>query len=391
MKFGRGGFRMSETYTEARFEALREVKHWYSNRHLRGEKWKAEGGRVVGYFETYFPEEIIYAAGMLPVRVLGSLDETTEATVYVDTVNCPFMRSCFDQGLKHAYDYLDGLVSADTCDTSSLFFAQWELHVNLPYFYLMATPHSKGPRAEVLYIKEATKFRRSFEEFFNIRISDEDMAHATEVYNENRRLLKQIYDLRLNDPPLISGVEALEASITGMTMPKHEHNQLMKRMLRQAGAYEGRIKKRPRLLITGSVVDDVEFVRMVENCGANVVADDLSTGSRYFWTEAEDACDPLSAICLRYINKIPSSYMHHAEERYNFIEELISRYQVQGVIIHHLKYCTPYLGDYIMLKRRLDLLGIPHTKVEDDHTEGGIAYLRTRIEAFVEQVELMEV
>jgi benzoyl-CoA reductase subunit C len=172
-----------------------------------------------------------------------------------------------------------------------------------------------------------------------------------------------------------------------MLTPKEEHNKLLNELLSQIENRSDTPKSGTRLLMSGSVMDNTELVRIVESAGANVVADDLCTGSRYFWDLVKPASNPLKAIADRYLNKIPCPFAVHSEDRFKHTLEIAKNYDVEGAIIFVLKFCDTHLFDAPILIEELKSQGIPVLYLEWEHATSGIAQLKTRIEAFLEMVK----
>jgi len=366
--------------------ALESFRNLLLTRHDVAKRWKKEGKPVVGWTCTYTPEEIIYAANALPIRILGSLERIPLADAYLPQNVCSFCRSCFDQALRGKYDYLDGYIVSNTCDNCGMMYDMWKYHVKVPYFYFINTPHTRSKKAHDFFYEEVRRLKESLENNFKIDVSKESLKNAIKVYNENRVLLKKVYDLRKNDPPLISGVEALEIVLSSMLTSKEEHNRLLKQLLSQIKSRTDTPKSRARLLVSGSVMDNTEMMKIIEGTGANVVADDLCTGSRYFWDLVNSTADLLHAIANRYLDKIPCPFTVHSEDRFRHTLEMAKKYDVEGAIIFVLKFCDTHLFDAPILVEELKAQGLPVLYLEWEHAMSGIAQLKTRIEAFIEMV-----
>ena len=181
--------------------AIEKFQAVVANRHQYAREWRQRnGGRVVGWICTYVPEEIIYAAGMLPVRVLGSHETQDVTDAYVSSMYCPFCRDALAQGLKGKYGYLDGIVHARSCVHIRNTFVNWKKHVPIDFAYLMFMPaHVQSARARPFLTKEYVDFKEALENFGGKSISQDDLDNAIEVYNTNRRLMKQVYELRKAD------------------------------------------------------------------------------------------------------------------------------------------------------------------------------------------------
>jgi benzoyl-CoA reductase subunit C len=332
------------------------------------------------------PEEVIYAANILPVRVLGSPETAGLADALCPSNMCSFCRSCLDTTLKGDYAYLDGLVASNSCDNREKTYDLWRHHAKILYTYFINTPHTNTEKAHSFFYDEVGRFKESLEDAFRSTISDQTLRSAIGVYNTNRTLLKQVYDLRMQDPPLISGVETLEIVLSSMLMPKEHHNKLLNQLLSEARSRSNSLEGGVRLLVSGSVMDNTELLKVVEATGGSVVADDLSTGSRYFWDLVNADAEPLRAIARRYLNKIPCPFMYHSEDRFEHVMDMAKQYEVEGAIIAVLKFCDVHMFDAPLLKEELESSGLPVLYLEWEHGMTGIAQLKTRIEAFIEMI-----
>ena len=366
---------------------LEQFRTLLSTRHSVARNWKSRHEPVVGWTCTYTPEEIIYAAHILPVRILGNSGSTRLADAYCPDNMCSFCRSCFDTALKGDYDYLDGYVASNSCDNRGKMYDLWRHHAKSPYIYLINTPHTNTEKAQDFFYDELIRFKESLEKAFGTPISDPSLRKAIRVYNENRTLLKEVYDLRMKDPPRISGVEALEIVLSSMLTPKEEHNRLLNQLLHEVSGRSNQPKSGVRLLVSGSVIDDGELLRIVEAAGVSVVADDLCTGSRYFWDLVDSDAKPLRAIARRYLDKVPCPFTYQSEDRFRHVMDMAKRYNVEGAIIFVLKFCDTHMFDAPLLKAELESLGLPVLYLEWEHAMTGIAQLRTRIEAFIEMIK----
>ena len=171
-----------------------------------------------------------------------------------------------------------------------------------------------------------------------------------------------------------------------MLTPKDEHNKLLNRLLRDVSSRSTPPKRGVRLLVSGSVMDDAELLRIVEAVGGSIVADDLCTGSRYFWDLVDSDAEPLRAIARRYLDKVPCPFTFQSEDRFEHVRDMAERYDVEGAIIFVLKFCDTHMFDAPLLKKELESGGLPVLYLEWEHPMTGTAQLRTRIEAFIEMI-----
>lgn len=368
-------------------EKFQEVS---ANRHQYAKDWKERtGGKVIGWLCTYSPVEIMYAAGMLPVRILGTHEVQDVTDRYLFPTVCPFSRDALAQGLKGRYDYLDGLNMARTCSHVQGTFDNWKNYVPTPFIYYIWFPcHLASSRAKPCLIGEFVDFKQALEKFTGKPISEDDLDRSIELYNTNRKLMKQVYEFRKIDEPPITGAEAMEMVVASQLMDVAEHNKLLEQLLEELPNRQLNRDTGLRLMMVGSQMDDIVFVRMLEELGCTVVSDEHCTGSRYFWDEVIPAEDRLAAIADRYIERWPcpavtSEFAHRA----NRILKHAQDWNVQGVLLYRQKWCDPHEFDIPTLESMFKEHDIPTVALEFDTTIP-FGQFRTRIEAFLEMAEI---
>ncbi|MEW6669471.1 MAG: 2-hydroxyacyl-CoA dehydratase [Thermodesulfobacteriota bacterium] len=370
-----------------------QFKNQFENRHDYAREWKRKTGRkVVGYLCTYTPEEILYAADLLPVRILGGHEPQSPGTVepYLFGMYCPFCRDCLAQGLKGRYDYLDGVVIAQSCIHLRQTFFSWRQRIPHEFDHYIPMPiNVASPRNSVPFLRrELEIFKHALEEWIGRELTDEDLKSGIGSVNRNRRLMKKVYELRRERGPRLTGLEAMYMVLSSQSMDKGEHSDLVERMM-QEGLRNRRLGRESsiRLMTVGSENDDLEFTRMVEDTlGATIVMEDHCTGSRYFWEDtATGDQDPLTAIAERYVARTPCPMRDWKPERTRFqrIMQFIDEYGVQGVLLIQQKFCDPHETDIPALRDLLNRNGIKNYFLEFDVTVP-LGQFRIRVEAFLE-------
>jgi benzoyl-CoA reductase subunit C len=363
-------------------------RDWKRNRHEYAKEWqKRTGGKVLGYFCTYVPEEIIYAAGVLPVRILGSHEPQDVTEPHIFGMYCPFCRDCLAQGLKGRYDYLDGIMIAQSCLHIRQAFTSWEKHIPVDFKYYLPMPcHVQSGRALPYLTAELASFKKAVEDWTGKVITDKDLERAVEVYNENRRLMHEVYALRKGANPPLSGEEAMEMVLSSQMTDKAEHNEELKKVLAGLPRRDNGRKTGTRLMILGSEDDDIKFLNMVESCGATFVIDDHCTGSRYFWNEVIGREDRLEALAARYIERPPCPSKDWEERtRIPHILKLAKDWDVSGAIVIQQKFCDPHELDIPAIRKALHGEGIKTLFLEFDVTVP-IGQFKVRVEAFLEML-----
>jgi len=364
---------------------LKRFREMFETRDSIAAEWKARTGRkVVGCISTYIPEEIIYAAELLPVEIIGKYETFAKADVYLPSFSCSFMRGLLEKLLEKEYGYLDLIALPSLCDSIWGFYSIWqELSLDDP-IYLLHYPNQRSRRALDYFVDVVERFKSFVEAFSGKDISDNDLRAAIKVYEQNRKFLKSLYELRKKESPPISGVEALEIVLSSMTMPKHLHNQLLEKLLCDIESRQDYPKGNARLLISGHIVEDPNVLGVIEDSGGLVVSDDLDTGSRYFWSHVESAAEPVAALSRRYF-ELPSPYGSSFEDRIRYLRAMVKEFRVDGIVFPTRKFCDPYLFDYAVLGRAMKEDGVPSMLLEYEYPLAK-ASLKTRVEAFVEML-----
>lgn len=368
--------------------AVEQFKAWKDNRHQYAKEWKERtGGKVVGFFCTYVPEEILYAADILPVRMLGSHEPQDVTEPHIFGMFCPFCRDVLAQGLKGRFNYLDGITIAQSCLHIRQSFTSWKAHIPVDWAYYLPMPHHVQSKHSLPFLVEELKlYKKSVEEWTGKTITDDALRNAIDVYDTNRRLMKEVYATRKAENPPMTGLEAMYMSVACQIIDKAEFNQHLKKVLAELPDRKLDRQTGTRLMIVGSEDDDTEFIKMVENVGATIVVDEHCTGTRYFWNESKPNSDPLVQIAERYINRVPCPTKDWPKRnRFPHVVNLAKEYNAAGAIIIQQKFCDPHECDIPPLTWELKKHDVPSLFLEFDVT---VPYgqFRTRVEAFLETI-----
>jgi len=376
--------------------AIAQLEELYTKRGKRAEQLHDSGKKVIGYFCCFVPDEIITAFDMVPYRIQGSQSEPIDqADAYIEPMACPFARSCFNLALKGKYDFLDGFVVPHSCDTIERMYHIWRHCKPAPFSHFINVPHMMGPSSDEFYRKELEFFIKGLEAWSGKKLNTDKLKRAVRLYNERRAVLRELYELRKPDPPLVSGTEITVALVAGMGIPAAEHIELVKKLIAEIkGRPRLKAQKLPRIFLWGNEIDDIAFVKLIEESGAYVVMDDLCTGTRFFWDDVPETNDPLDGIVSRYIHThCPRSYIPKAdsrekdlENRYGYIRRFIKEWNGNGVIFYIVRYCDTCELEGPDLREYLNEMKLPVLMIEDDYSTSTIGQLRTRVQAFLEMI-----
>jgi benzoyl-CoA reductase subunit C len=365
---------------------ISEFQDAYRNRHKLAEGWKKSGKKIFGYFCNYTPEELIYATGIIPVRIRGSSENVELADAHINSFCCSFMRSALDQALKGRYSYLDGMVFPKTCDMTRGMYSIWTRDVKIPHYYYLPIPGRTTDAAVEFFTEELKLFKESLEKYTGQKISDNSLKQAIKVYNENRKLLKDIYKLRLQDNPPVSGSQIFGVTMSGLILPKEQHSEMLRRVLKDIPSPQSSPDGKMRLMVAGNTFENIELLQAIEESGGDVVIDDIDTGTRYFWSTVDEKAEPLRALSERYLREIPCPCKHPAERRLDRMLELAKEYRVKGIILVIQKFCDAQLYDRPWLESSLKEKGYPVLVVEHSDLGWSGGKFKTMVQAFIEML-----
>ncbi len=380
-----------------RADGLTRAGKYYAQYGVRARELKDQGRKSIGYLSALGPVEVITAAGLIPVRLKGDVNESiTKADAHMETIVCPFVRKVFDAVLKGKYEYLDGIVIPHLCDSTSRTYDTWRYNVDLPYSHFLNVPHVTDDPSVEFFKAVLRVFMKSLEKLTGRTISDETLRTAVKAHNHNRQKMRELYDLRKVDPPLVSGAEMTRVLVAAMSLPVEESTALIdnvtKEMSEKAASPDG---KRKRIMLVGDQIDDVVVTDIIEKACAWLVMDDTSIGSKMYWGDVDVTPDPMQGIAERYLRKLPlpttyvgseESYLESLEARFGHIRKFVDEFKIDGVILFIYKYCDPYGFEVPAMKSFIESSGTPVLYLEDEYSASAVARLKTRIEAFLEMI-----
>jgi bzd-type benzoyl-CoA reductase N subunit len=371
--------------------ALEELIALSTNQvNLAVNEWKTKGKKIVGFICTQVPEEILYAADILPVRLRApDCADTTSADVYMSHLNCTFIRSCLQYMFEGKFDFLDGFICTNSCDHTRRLYDILREALHYPYVHLFAIPHKVGGEEITLWHRgEITRFKESVEAAFGGEVTEARLREAIGIYNETRGLLRELYELRKSDSPPISGAETLSVILAGNSLPKDMYNQMLRNLLDELRQRKGISKYRARLMIAGSGgCDNPDYLGVMEELGGLVVTDSLCFGSRYFWEPVDTEGDLMLNLARSYLNRPSCANMtDRVVERVEFVKQMVRDFRVDGVIFQRMRYCDLWGGQLLYIEQDLKESDIPLLSLEREYMMGGAGQLRTRVQAFLEKI-----
>lgn len=368
-------------------EVLNDFYRVVENPYEYARELKKSGKRIIGYFCSYTPEEIISASGAHPMRLFGTEGDITLADSHLQPYCCSLVRGALEEALGGRLDFLDGTVFPHTCDSIQRLSDIWRLNTNFGFFADVVLPVKLNTESSREYFADVLKkFRRDLEKGLGVKITDEKLNEAITRYNEIRRSLKVVYEMHSKEPGILSGRDLYAVTRASMIMERDDllaKLSLLTEALKKGGR-SGKGKGEKRLILAGSVCDHPDVYTIIEDLGGVVVWDDLCTGSRYFEGNIEEGGDPVEAIAARYAERLvcPAKHLSNTARGDNIVR-IAKEHDAGGVVFFLLKFCDPHDFDYPYMKESLDRENIPSMLLEVEDRLPSEAQLKTRFETFI--------
>ena len=343
---------------------------------------------VIGCAPEYCPEEIVYAAGMLPIGMWGGRTSISKASMYFPAFACSLVQTNLELGMRGVYDRLSAVIIPSHCDHLKCLGQDWKVAVPQVRFISLVHPNNRQLDGAVTYLKsEYARIRREMAMIGRLPVSDADLTNAIEVYNAHRQTMRDFTGLARQYPQTISPRIRHLVIKSGYFMDKAEHRQLVQQLMTE-------LKKNPaeewagkRVVLTGIMAEPDEFLDILSENGLAVVADDLAQESRQFRVDVPDGDDPLERLARRWslMSGCPLLIDPDKSRRY-LLKDLVEESGADGVIACMMKFCEPEEFDYPFYRRTMEEAGIPLLHIEVDVTGQSLEQARTRIQSFAEMM-----
>lgn len=330
------------------------------------------------------PEEIILAAGFIPYRLFGDPTiQVDKANEHIPPTHCLWTRNLLEQALKGLNKDIKGLITAHGCDRTNREFDIWHECLNLKFKYFLNTPLKRDEIALRFFIIDMKELIYQLESTFNVKITDNKLKEAIIETNKIRRLLKELSEYRAKN--LLLGSEFHSLVKKALQSDKSEIlSNLNSNLKKIKNKTPLDLDNKKRVLLTGSDIDDTEFLINLEDLGFHIIIDDLCVGTKYFWHEIDENEEPLKALAKYHLEKPIYSTKFPSYNRFNFLKMLAQTYKVNGVINVAQKFCEPVLYDHPYLNKKFKELDIPYLFVEATYNRESYKQLSTRFSAFAE-------
>lgn len=376
-------------------EKFEEFSDARRNSFVTVKEFKDAGVNIVGVFCAFTPNEVIMAAGAIPVSLCGVSEEPiADAEMHLPRNLCPLIKSSYGFAITEKcpfFYFSDLIVGETTCDGKKKMYEYLgeikNTHVmQLPQSYL-AEDSFKMWRQEIVKLKEV------IEKNFGVEITDENLKAAIKLKNRERTALKNFYELGKLEPPVFTGLEMhMILSGAGFKLNKEELISNIQGITEEALEYynygERKVDaKAKRILVTGCPLGEatVKIIKAIEENGGVVVCYENCGGAKSIGTLVDEEKDPMDALAEKYLN-LGCSCMSPNDNRIKLLQTLCEEYHVDGVIDVILQACHTYNVETFRLKKHFATQELPYMSIETDYSQADLGQLNTRISAFIEML-----
>ncbi len=359
--------------------------------------WKERtGGLAVGYMPVYVPRELLYAQHVLPVGVLGGGDdlEIIRGDAFYQSYICHIPRSTIELGLNGSLDCLDGMLFPATCDVIRNLSGMWKMQFPGKLVRYLDVPQDFDPAVGgAFYRHEIEELSADLTRIGASPYDEEALRGAIGTYNENRRAVLALYDLRRSEPWKVPTHELYVLLRAGMVLPPEEHTEMLEGYRRGVIADE---QRRPmdqaRVLITGSFCEQppLGLIKTLERAGCYIVDDDFVPVYRWLRSEVPTEGDPLENLVMAFLTEgapSPIRYIDEDEKGRDLLDR-VSRSGAEGVLFCAPSFCDPALLDQPMAVRAVESAGIPWTSFKYAENSGQFQVIREQAGTFADSIKL---
>ncbi len=379
-------------------ETLSKIREAVEKRPQELVQLRKNGVKVVGWINYNIPEEIIYALGLIPIRLGSGGDESLVEVGgrYISKNNCVFVRETVGLFAKKQDPYIQNadLVAVDSSCLQIYRLAEVIQHYFKVNTLILGVPRNFYlPEGKVYFEKELEYFVTKLETFAGAKLDEDKLLEAIQLYNGIRKAIQNLYTYQAADNQAITWKEVFDVVHAGFYLDRAQYlsllNELLTELKQHGKPVIGQQKGNARIFLSGSIIPpkDTKIINIIEQVGGRIVGDDLWSGlNPYLGIDIKEPS--VKGIAEAYINRVPHGSLPYldldSDKRLKNLKQLIHEFQAQGVIYHTLRYCDPFTFKTLETKDVLQKEGIPLLDIHTEYARSDTEAIRTRIETFVE-------
>lgn len=374
-------------------ELLDEFKYYANNPRKQLDKYLAEGKKAVGIFPYYAPEEIVYAAGIVPFGVWGGQGPIEQAKNYFPTFYYSLALRCLEMALDGTLDGLSASMVTTLDDTLRPFSQNYKVSAGrkIPMIFLNHGQHRKEEFGKKYNAKIFNKAKEELEKICDVKITDENLRKAFEVYNENRAEKRKFIKLAASHPQTIKASDRCYVLKSSYFMLKHEHTELLKKLNEKLAALPEEDWDGVRVVTSGVITDNPGLLEVFDNYKVCVVADDVAHESRALKVDVDLSIeDPMLALADQFarMDEDPILYDPDIYKRPKYVLDLVKDNKADGCLLFMMNFNDTEEMEYPSLKQAFEAAKVPLIKMGYDQQMADFGQVKTQLETFNEIVQL---
>lgn len=359
--------------------------------------WKEEtGGLAIGFMPIYVPRELLHAQGALPVGLMGGGEdlEIIRGDAYYQSYICHIPRSTIELGLNGSLDCLDGVLFPAICDVIRNLSGIWKMQFPTKLVRYLDVPQDFDPEiGGMFYRRELLELSDQIVEHGGKPLRPEALAASIALYNENRRLIAEVYELRRQQPWKTPTHEVYCLMRAGLVLPVEKHTPMVRAYLQAArDCAERKPLDQARVVVTGSFCEQplIGLIKTLERAGCYIVDDDYVQVHRFIEGDIETAGDPLDNLVRAFLTQAIASPTRYAEcgPKGGALVERVKANAAEGVLFCAASFCDPALLDQPMAVKAVDKAGIPWTAFKYSENGGQFQVIREQAGTFADSIKL---
>lgn len=352
------------------------------------QEWRDKGGKVLGHFQVYFPEEIAHAAGMLPVKMRGAPIEATQAESRFGSYLCSILKTTLELSLSNHLK-LDMFVTLPICDAARNLAAIYGRNFDYPC-QILYLPQNGNSRHAVEYLRdEYNRIKEDIEEVSGVEVTQEKLRASIEIFNQNRTLLRNLYKIKRTKPWLINIEEAYILIALGGIIPREQHNILLMHVLPEIENRKRKKQDKIRIVFEGGFCEQppLDLLQVISQ-SCYVVDDDLLIGLRWIIEDVPQDGDLLLNLADAYLEKSSYSPVQHdlRKPKEHMLLKRIAGSEAEAAILAAAKMCEPGLDEQVAYSLALDEAEIPYFVNEFEEKMTSFDQLQIQLETFTENI-----
>lgn len=376
------------------WESLQKLEELLNARPEQLKKQKAEGKKVVGFFCAYVPLEIIYAAGMVPIRLNrgGNVEVSAVGNTFLSSYSCPYVCSCVgtkNSGGDFYFEAVDMVADAPSCMQMKRVLEVWEKYFKVKILHIGFSRKYYTEAGKQFYQGSVQHFVEELQQFTGQEITPEKIKQAVELFNSIRYYQRRLYQALKNSP--LVWTDLIEFIHAGHVLDRADYLDLLKMLDAEVAQHISRTEE-PflRILVTGGMLaaGDHKLIKIFQDLDMDFAMDELCTGSRSVFLDIKQPTVP--EIATAYFENVPCGSLphpdHETDPRNLHIKNIIDEYRINGIIYYTLRFCDAYSFKLKELKAQVKDLGIPILHLHSDYSDADVGQIKTRVEAFRESL-----